>query len=178
MKVFNFIQITVLNKKEEISMTIQEILNQGKKILNENNIEDASLISRMLLSFVLGCKKEELLIRASEIIEEKQVSDYLSNIEKISKGYPLQYITNAKEFMKMNFYVDENVLVPRNDTEILVEEIINIAKKQEKKEILELCTGSGIIAISLAKYLKNIKITATDISEKALDVAKKNEMKL
>lgn len=76
----------------------------------------------------------------------------------------------------MDFYVDENVLVPRSDTEILVEEAISLGK--DKKEILELCTGSGIIAISLAKYLKDTNITATDISYKAIEVARKNEKKL
>ena len=80
--------------------------------------------------------------------------------------------------MKMDFYVDENVLVPRSDTEILVEEVITLSNEQKKKQILELCTGSGAIAVSLAKYLENVGITATDISDKALDVAKKNEKKL
>ena len=136
-------------------MTIQETLNQGKKILNENNIEDASLITRMLLSYMLKCKKEELLIKQYETLEGSQVKEFLSGIEKICKGYPLQYITNTKEFMKMVFFVDENVLVPRNDTEILVEEVISIAQSQGKKDILELCTGSGIIAISLEKYIEN-----------------------
>lgn len=80
--------------------------------------------------------------------------------------------------MKMDFYVDENVLIPRSDTEVLVEEVIALSKEKNKKEILELCTGSGAIAISLAKYLRNISITATDISEAALNVAKKNEKRL
>ena len=87
----------------------------------------------------------------------------------------MQYITNIKEFMKMDFYVDENVLVPRSDTEILVEEVMYIAKEYGKRDILELCTGSGAIAISLSKYLGDVKITATDISDKAINIAIKNE---
>lgn len=102
----------------------------------------------------------------------------MHGIEKTSKGYPLQYITHSKEFMKMDFYVDENVLIPRSDTEVLVEEVMNLSKEQNKKDILDLCTGSGAIAISIAKYIDNAEITATDISEKALDIAKKNERKL
>jgi len=87
---------------------------------------------------------------------------------------PIQYITNNQEFMKLNFYVDKNVLIPQPDTEILVEEVIEISKKINSKKILDLCTGSGAIGVSLAKYLPNCEITAVDISKKALQIAKKN----
>lgn len=90
----------------------------------------------------------------------------------------MQYLIKAKEFMGMNFYVDEDVLVPRSDTEILVEEAIKILKQRKNVKILELCTGSGIIAVSLEKELKNADITAIDISKNALEIAKKNESKL
>ena len=90
------------------------------------------------------------------------------------QGVPLEHITHQREFMKLNFFVNENVLIPRQDTEILVEEVINIKKKTNAKTILDLCTGSGAIAVSLAKYLPNTEITAVDISQEALKVAKKN----
>lgn len=86
----------------------------------------------------------------------------------------MQYITNQQEFMKLNFYVDENVLVPRPDTEILVEEVIKIVKKQKKEQILDLCTGSGAIGISIAKYVASSNVVLADISKEALQVAKKN----
>ncbi len=80
--------------------------------------------------------------------------------------------------MGMKFFVNRNVLIPRSDTETLVEEVIKLAKEENKKDILELCTGSGIIAVSLKKYLEKVNITATDISTKALEVAKKNKQQL
>jgi release factor glutamine methyltransferase len=90
------------------------------------------------------------------------------------EGMPLEHITHQREFMKLNFFVNENVLIPRQDTEVLVEEVIQIAKKINAKKILDLCTGSGAIAISLAKYLNDSEISATDISNEALKIAKKN----
>ena len=97
-------------------------------------------------------------------------------IDKIINGKPIQYITNEQEFMKLKFYVDENVLIPQPDTEILVEKVINDIKDKEVK-ILDLCTGSGVIAISLAKYINTSKIFATDISNKAIQIAKLNAEK-
>ncbi len=107
---------------------------------------------------------------------EVLVNKYNENIDKLIKYIPLQYITNHQEFMKLDFYVDENVLIPRSDTEILVEEVINQCSKNEEKQykILDLCTGSGIVGISLAKYIKNCEVVCADISKKALEIANKN----
>ncbi len=159
-------------------MKVQEALNIGKESLKKNNIEDASLITRVLLASILMCSREKLVIEYNKELKKEDEKEFFNDIEKVSKGYPMQYITNSQEFMKMCFYVDERVLIPRPDTEILVEEVIRICKEKNKKEILELCTGSGAIAISLAKYLEDIKIDATDISEKILEVAIKNEKQL
>lgn len=154
-------------------MTIKEILVEGINILNENKIGEANLVTRILLADILKCKREMLMVNLYENIEKWQEDKFLSGIEKLAKGYPLQYLTGKKEFMKMDFFVNENVLIPRADTEILVEEVIKLSK--DKKDILELCTGSGIIAISIAKYIEDkINITGVDISEKALDIAKIN----
>lgn len=159
-------------------MTIKQILSKGKEILRENDVEDESLISRMLLAKILGIRKEDLIINLENEIEKSKEEKFFKGIEKIILDYPIQYITAHKEFMKMDFYVNESVLIPRPDTENLVEEVIKLCKEENKKEILDMCTGSGAIAISLAKNLENINITASDISKEAIEIAKINEKEL
>lgn len=155
-------------------MLIKDTIRKGMIILKTNNIEEPNLKARLLMQFILNKSRQYLLVHDGEELTRIQEKAYLDGIEKISKGVPLQHITHSQEFMKMNFYVNEDVLIPRPDTEILVEEVINISNKANKVKILDMCTGSGIIAISLAKYIKNSEITAVDISSKALRIAKLN----
>lgn len=155
-------------------MTIKQALTKGTIILKSNNVESPKLKARLLLQYVLNKKREQLIIYDNEQITPRQEMEYMQNLEKLIKGTPLQHITNSQEFMKMNFYVNNHVLIPRPDTEILVEEVIKIAKEYANPVILDLCTGSGAIAVSLAKYLPNAKVYASDISKKALEVAKIN----
>lgn len=155
-------------------MLIKEAIRKGMISLKTNNIQEPNLKSRLLMQYILNKPRQYMLIHDNEELTNKQEKAYLENIEKMIKGVPLQHITHSQEFMKMNFYVNENVLIPRPDTEILVEEVINIDKKTNAKKILDLCTGSGAIAISLAKYIENSQITAVDISEEALRIAKLN----
>ena len=157
-------------------MLIKQILKYGVNELKENNISDAILKSKILLAFVLKLTKEQLLIYDTTEVNEVLECKYKELINEIIKGKPLQYITNQQEFMKLKFYVDENVLIPRADTENLVEEIIDICKNNVNKnyKILDLCTGSGAIGISIAKYVQNCKIIQSDISKNALKIAKKN----
>ena len=155
-------------------MLIKEAMRKGMISLKTNNIQEPNLKSRLLMQYILNKPRQYMLIHDNEELTNKQEKAYLENIEKMIKGVPLQHITHSQEFMKMNFYVNENVLIPRPDTEILVEEVINIDKKTNAKKILDLCTGSGAIAISLAKYIENSQITAVDISEEALRIAKLN----
>lgn len=155
-------------------MTIREALNKGMIILKSNNIETPKLKARLLLQYILKKNRQYLIVYDNKEIDKKQQWEYFINIEKIANGVPLQHITHTQEFMKMDFFVNENVLIPRPDTEILVEEVIEIAKRMEKPKILDLCTGSGAIAISIAKNVPSAEVWAIDISEKALEVAKKN----
>lgn len=155
-------------------MTIHDVLKLNITKLKEHNIEEPILKAKILLAFVLCKTKEYLLINQNEEINKDIIKIYETNIEKIINGFPIQYITNKKEFMGLDFFVNESVLIPRFDTEILVEEVIKITDNYEYCKILDLCTGSGAIGISIAKYVQNTEIMATDISEEALKIAKKN----
>lgn len=158
-------------------MEIRQAIIENAKKLKKNNITDSYNIARILMAHTINKPKEYLVINDKEILKDEILQLYNSNIEKVKNGYPLQYIINNQEFMKLNFYVDDNVLIPQPDTEILVEEVIKICKtyyEEKPIKVLDLCTGSGAIAISIKKYVDNAEITATDISGNALDIAKKN----
>lgn len=158
-------------------MTINEALKNAIEKLKESHIENPVQISKILLAELLHKPKEYLLVNENEILNGDTEKQFIDAIEKIKNGIPLQYVTHKQEFMKMELYVDENVLIPRSDTEILVEEALNLIKDKENLNILDMCTGSGAIAISIAKYTKNNTIYAVDISKNALEVAKKNAAK-
>ena len=155
-------------------MQIKEVMRKGMIKLKTNGIQEPNLKSRLLMQYILNRPREYLLVHDDKQLTLRQEVNYFKAIKKLLDGVPLQHITHRQEFMKLMFYVDENVLIPRPDTEILVEEVIKIAKKINAKKILDLCTGSGAIAISLAKYIEGSQITATDISRKALSIAKLN----
>jgi len=159
-------------------MTIKEMLSKGMIMLKGSNIDSPKLKARLLLQYILKKPRQHLIVYDNEEVGKKEQWEYFVNIEKLANGIPLQHITHHQEFMKMDFYVDENVLIPRPDTEILVEETIKIAQKMQKPKILDLCTGSGAIAISIAKNVPDAEVYGIDISSKALDVAKKNAKEL
>ena len=152
-------------------MTIKQALIKGVTVLKLEKISTPKLKARLLLQYVLKKPRQYLIVYDNQKLTDKEEQEYLKYIELLTQGEPIEHITHQKEFMKLNFYVDENVLIPRQDTEVLVEEVMKIAKKIGAKKILDLCTGSGAIAVSLAKYLENIQVTALDISGKALDIA-------
>ena len=126
--------------------------------------------------------KTEIIINSEKEVQHDLEQKYIAYLDEVIAGKPIQYITHKQEFMGLNFYVDESVLIPQPDTEILVEETIRTVTANNKLlgqniKILDLCTGSGAIAISLENYLKNkfeTEIIASDVSKKAIDVAKRN----
>lgn len=154
-------------------MTINELIKKEINELKINNVEEPILKLRMILAKVLNKSKEFVMAHGENILSEEQEKEILQDIEELKKNVPIQYIIKNQEFMKLNFYVDENVLIPRSDTEVIVEEIIN-TNKNKKVKILDLCTGSGCIAVSLKKYIPSAEVYASDISVGALNVAKLN----
>lgn len=156
------------------NMTIKENLKRAVQILKQKNIEESIMLSKILLSHIIKQPKEYLIIHTNEELGEELEQIYFNYLEQIIQGKPIQYITNNQDFMKLNFFVNENVLIPQPDTEILVEEVLNLCNERKNYRILDLCTGSGAIGISLAKYLEKCNVTLSDISNLALEVAQEN----
>ena len=155
-------------------MRINELLEIGIEKLKTSQIKEPISIARRIMCFVLKKDKIYLVTNGNEEVEQSTKTEFLEAISKIQKHIPIKYITKKQEFMKMDFYVDENVLIPQPDTEIVVEEAIDIINRNKFSKVLDMCTGSGSIAISIAKYVKESIIDAVDISKKALDIVQKN----
>lgn len=155
-------------------MKLKEAIEKGAIELKTENIESPKLKARMLMQFILNKPRQYIIVNDMQELKIQDETEYFLAIQKLKKHVPIEHITHQKEFMKLNFFVNEDVLIPRQDTETLTEEVINIAKKANARNILDLCTGSGAIAVSIAKYVPNSEITAVDISQKALKIAQKN----
>lgn len=166
-------------------MKIKELISEGQHFLSKNAIEDAGIKARILLQYVLQQTKGYLIINSENEVKHQEEIQYKQYLQELLQGKPIQYITNHVEFMGLDFYVDENVLIPQPDTEVLVEETIKEIEKIRANKpkatirILDLCTGSGAIIISIAKHFKlqeenNIEYYAIDISQEAIEVANKN----
>lgn len=154
--------------------TYKELLQLARKKLKEQEIGDADVDAWYLLSHVFQINRTEYLLKSDISAAEEESSRYLELVKLRSKHIPLQYITGSQEFMGLEFDVSQDVLIPRQDTEILVEEAL---KSCDGKTVLDMCTGSGCIIISIAKWGKPLTVTGVDISVKALEIAAKNAIK-
>ena len=153
-------------------MTYREAIDIGEKLLSENGIADARTDAWLLLAMACKIDRNFYYLHMKEDITEEEKAEYESVLKKRAERIPLQYITGEQEFMGLGFLVNSNVLIPRADTEVLVEEALKIIKPGMK--VLDLCTGSGCIIISILKNVPDAEGTATDISKQALIVAKEN----
>ena len=155
-------------------MNIENTLNTAIKTLTQFNIQNANLDSEILLAKIIGKDRNYIILNSKEHLGQKYLFRFSNLIERRKKGEPVAYLTRKKEFWKNNFYIDQNVLVPRPDTELIVEEVLKFSKKKFKLQILDIGTGSGCILLSLLKEAPSFYGTGIDISKKSINVSKLN----
>ena len=154
-------------------MTIKDIIVKYSKELEEIS-PTPRLDVETLLQIVLGVDRLCIILNLERVLSEDEEQLFNKFINERLNNRPIAYIVGNREFMGLDFFVKEGVLIPRPDTEVLVEEVIELAKKKGAKNILDIGTGSGAITVSLAKYLENVKVTSVDISDIALEIGKRN----
>ena len=155
-------------------MNYLKTLKFGSNKLKLNNIDSYILDSEILLSFVLNLSREQILINLNQNINKNSFIKFKKLLSRREKREPIAYIIKKKEFWKNNFYVNNNVLIPRPETELIVEEVLKNIKNTCSRSLLEIGTGSGCIIISVIKERFNCKATAIDVCKKALNIAKFN----
>lgn len=157
-------------------MTLREAFALGKDLLNQANIEEYETDAWLLLEAAAECTRNDLFLRGNEPLKEEQEMLYRAYLEKRSERIPVQHILGVQCFCGLDFIVTPDVLCPRLDTEVLIEEALKRIKPGSS--ILDMCTGSGCIILTLLHFVKDCQGTAVDLSEKALEVAKRNAQKL
>lgn len=157
-------------------MKYQEALKEGEKLLLDNKITDYKTDAWLLLSMVTGFSRSGYILAMTDEMKEEEYFLYKEALQKRSQRIPLQHITGEQDFMGLTFKVNEHVLIPRQDTESLVEEALKVLKP--KSSVLDLCTGSGCIVISIVALGEEVKGTGVDISKEALLVARDNADRL
>lgn len=157
-------------------MTYQECYREGQTALMQAGIEEAALDARLLLEYVCGTNRNDLLVHGEQPVAWDRYQRFLALIEKRKKRIPLQHLTGTQDFMGLTFQVNGHVLIPRQDTEILVEEVLK--NLHDGMSVLDMCTGSGCILISLLHYTNACRGVGADVSEEALRTAIQNAEKL
>lgn len=157
-----------------VNYTIGNLLKEGASILKEAGSPSAYLDAQILLCHIAGLSKVDIIRDRDKSLGEDISERFFQLIEERKMGKPIQYITGHQEFMGLDFYVHENVLIPRPDTEILVEKVLQLLKNKENLEIADVCTGTGAIAVSLAYYIPDSFVYASDISHHAVECCRRN----
>lgn len=155
-------------------MILKDVFTEGIEKLKLSNNDAPVVTAGAILCYVLGCEKTYLYSHNDYLLSKDEYERYCEYLKRRIEGEPLQYITGRQEFMSLNFNVCREVLIPRQDTEILVESVLEYAGQKDNVYILDIGTGSGCIAISLAYYGKNTKVMGVDISKGALGIARLN----
>ncbi|MEG1003610.1 MAG: peptide chain release factor N(5)-glutamine methyltransferase [Clostridium sp.] len=158
----------------EDEMTVNKLLEIGTKVLTEVNIDTTRLDATILLGYIIGRDRLYLLTHGDEKVSNEHKKEYLLLIEKRKNKMPIKYITKSAEFMGIELYVEEGVLIPRGDTEVLVEEVLKDINEDEDINVCDLCSGSGAIGVSLAEFRKNIKVDSIDYFDIPEKVTLKN----
>ena len=153
-------------------MNIKETLNQATYILEANKISNPYLDSEILLSKSINKDKKYIILNPKELLKSNQLNSFNRLIERRKKGEPIAYLINKKDFWKNEFYVNKDVLIPRPDTETLVDQILKIYSNQSKLQILDIGTGSGCVLLSILKERTSFYGTGIDISKKSINVSK------
>jgi len=159
-------------------MNIQSALKKGQLILRSKNIKTAELDSQILMSKAINKEKLFLILNYDEKISKKSLNDFNTLIDKRANGEPIAYLTNKKYFWNYEFIVNKDVLIPRPDTEVLVEKVLELAKNKNRLNVLDIGIGSGCILLSILMEKKNFYGTGVDISSKSLNICKINSHKL
>lgn len=157
-------------------LSYEQAYKWGAEQLQEAEIAEAELDARLLLEYVCGTDRNTLLVHGDREVSAEENDNYVNLISERKKHKPLQHLTGVQEFMGLEFYVNSNVLIPRQDTEILVEEVMR--RLHDGMHILDMCTGSGCILLSLLYYSNDCTGIGVDISEEALAVAERNAEKI
>lgn len=153
-------------------MIYRECYDRGRAVLEAAGVPEADLDARLLLEYVCGTDRNTLLVHGGREVTAEELNRYEDLTARRAGRIPLQQLTGVQEFMGLTFQVNEHVLIPRQDTEILVEEALKAITPG--MEVLDLCTGSGCIAVSLAKFKPKAKVQGADISPEALQVSEEN----
>ena len=155
-------------------MNLLQALNKGYNILKSNNISSYKIDTELFLCQSLNISREELILNLNQTINSKEYTEFQNKIERRKAKEPVAYILNRKEFWKNEFYISENVLIPRPESEHLIEETLKLIKKNQSKKLLEIGIGSGCLIISILKDRINCFGTGIDCCEKALKIANFN----
>ena len=159
-------------------MNIENILTQAFKELSNSNIKNANLDCEVLLSNIINKDREYVILNSKKNLDRKYIDIFNNLIDRRKKSEPIAYLINKKEFWKETFYIDKNVLIPRPDTEHIVEEVLKLTQNNSKSHVLDIGTGSGCILLSILKERKNFIGTGIDISKKCIKVSKYNAKRL